>query len=95
MGKAVAKLADPMSCGDVIAQGSGNVSVNGIPCARKGDKTAGHCYKPTPIRSNSRTVFVNNKPIGRLGDRIRHRCSRKKKSHNAKVAGASSDVFAG
>jgi uncharacterized Zn-binding protein involved in type VI secretion len=96
MGLPIARLCDPITCGDTIAKGSGNVAINGIPCARRGDKTAGHCYRPSPVKATSRTVFVNGKPIGRVTDSIqRHRCHRKHKSHNGKVAVGSPDVFAG
>lgn len=67
----VARLGDPISCGDVLAEGSGDVFAEGMPVTRvTTDHTAGHCFAPTVIASGSGTVFVNNDPVARLGDPI-------------------------
>lgn len=91
---AVARIADPVSCGDIIDTGSGNVFSNGIPVTRVGpDTTAGHCFGPTPISVGSATVFVNNKPISRVGDPIVVHCCGPS-CHGGSIANGSPDVFA-
>lgn len=91
---AVAFLGSPISCGDTLAEGSGNVFVNGNPVVRQGaDLTAGHCYNPVPVITGSTTVFVNNIPLTRVGDTIAvHKCG--KSTHDGKVKVGSPDVFA-
>lgn len=43
-----ARIGDPFTCGDFIAQGSPNVFVNSIPFARWHDATTGRgCWPPT------------------------------------------------
>ena len=39
------RIGDSVSCGDVMAEGSGNTFAEGIPMSRKDpvDLTAGHC----------------------------------------------------
>lgn len=72
---AVVRIGDPISCGDTMAQGSGNTFANGIPVSRKGvDLTAGHCYPPVPIIFASPNVFVNNLAIDRVHDPIAVHC---------------------
>jgi uncharacterized Zn-binding protein involved in type VI secretion len=72
---AVARIGDPISCGDTIANGSGNVFANGMPVSRVGiDVTAGHCFPPVPLVSGASTVFVNNIAVGRVGDPIPTHC---------------------
>lgn len=67
---AAARLSDPISCGDTIAEGSGDVFFNGLPVARIGDSSAGHgCFPPTSLTEGSPNVFANNIAIGRVGDR--------------------------
>jgi len=92
---AIARLGDPISCGDVEAGGSGNVFANGMPVTRVGpDLTAGHCYLPTAIASGSGTVFVNNLPVARQTDPIvTHTCPGIG-SHDGTIAAGSPDVFA-
>lgn len=69
------RLGDPTSCGDVIARGSGNCFVNGLPVARLGDVTAGHCYNSTPIIQSASTVYFNNKLAAMVGNQIQnHTC---------------------
>ena len=58
--------------------GSPDVFVNGIPWSRQGDINAPHllpcgpvcCVHVAPIAVGSRTVFVNGKGAGRIGDGI-------------------------
>ncbi len=75
------------------AQGSKDVLVNGIPWSRQGDVNTYHQYTPTcipshamPIATGSKTVFVNGKGAGRVGDKI---------AGCTQVAQGSKDVFAG
>lgn len=93
----VARIGDPISCGDTIAGGSGNVFANGIPVTRVGpDSTAGHCFLPTKIASGSPTVFVNRKAVSRVGDPIvSHTCPPPPTTHGGSIAVGSPDVFAG
>ena len=93
---AAARIGDPISCGDTIAQGSGDVFINGIPATRINiDQTAGHCFVPTVIASGSPNVFVNNIPLARVGDPIvAHVCPPPPAVHGGAVANGSPDVFA-
>lgn len=92
---AVARLGDPVDCGDTIGQGSGNVFVNGLPMTRTAsDLTVGHCYSPTTIISSSPTVITNNIEIALVGDAIvPHTCDND--THGGAVANGSPDVFFG
>lgn len=50
----LARIGDVLGCGDVIATGSGNVMINGVPAARTSDLgltdiTAGHCHGTTGL----------------------------------------------
>lgn len=93
---AVCQIGSPISCGDTMAQGSGNVFANGIPVTRVGpDFTAGHCFAPTPLASGSPDVFVNDLPVGRVGDPIvAHTCPPIPATHGGSVANGSPDVNA-
>lgn len=72
---AIVKIGSPISCGDTMAQGSGNVFANGIPVSRLGvDLTAGHCYPPVPIIAASPNVFTNGLAQDRVGDPIAVHC---------------------
>ena len=92
----VARIGDPVSCGDTIAEGSGNVFANGIPVTRKTiDLTAGHpCGPPTVFDSGSNTVFVNTIPVVRVGDDIVDHGTCDDPPHDGVVTVGSSDVFA-
>lgn len=91
---AVARLGDPIDCGDTIDAGSGNVFANGMPVTRVGpDLTAGHCYSAVPINSGSGTVFINNLPVARLGDPIPTHCCGPA-CHDGAISAASPNVFA-
>jgi uncharacterized Zn-binding protein involved in type VI secretion len=96
---AACRLGDTIGapCGDVLATGSPNVFVNGLPFVRVGpDITAGHCYAPTPLASGSLTVNVNGSPAGRSGDPIvPHTCTPIPDTHGGNVAAGSPNVNAG
>ena len=75
------------------AEGSPDVMVNGIPWSRQGDKNTPHNYTPTcipihamPIATGSKSVFINGKGAGRIGDSI---------TSCTAVAEGSPDVYAG
>lgn len=91
------RIGDPVSCGDTMAQGSGNVFANGIPFTRKSvDNTASHCFNPTPISSASPDVWINVGSGGeaavRVGDPIvPHSCP--PASHGGNMADGSPNVF--
>lgn len=91
---AIVRIGDPISCGDTMAQGSGNVFANGIPISRVGvDLTAGHCYPPVPIISGSPNVFVNSIPVDRVGDPIPVHCCGTS-CHSGVASNGSPNVFA-
>jgi len=90
---AVIRIGDPISCGDTMGQGSGNVFANGIPVSRKGvDLTAGHCFPPVPIISASHNVFVNYIMTDRVGDPIAVHCCGVS-CHAGNAVNGSPDVF--
>ena len=67
----------PHCSGMVRAEGSPDVLINGIPNSRMGDNNTPHLLPgdpcPThsaPIARGSRTVFVNGRGAGRVGDSI-------------------------
>ena len=86
--------ADVVHCsGMTRAVGSGNVFVNGIGVSRQDDNNTGHLLPgapcpghSAPITIGSKTVFVNSKGTGRIGDAI---------SGCTSVAEGSTNVFAG
>lgn len=91
---AIVRIGDPISCGDTLAQGSGNVFANGMPVSRMGvDLTAGHCFPPVPIISASPSVFVNNIAVVRVGDPIQTHCCGIP-CHSGSAANGSPNVFA-
>lgn len=93
---AVARIGDPISCGDVLAQGSGNVFANGIPVSRINvDLTAGHCFSPVPVISASPSVFTNSLATDRVGDPIdgASHCCPGSDCHPGDVANGSPNVF--
>jgi uncharacterized Zn-binding protein involved in type VI secretion len=59
-----------------MAQGSGNVFANNIGVVRRGDVDTVHAYggrgcsakHEVPLSAGSGTVFVNGRPLGRVGD---------------------------
>jgi uncharacterized Zn-binding protein involved in type VI secretion len=71
---AAARLRDPTSHPGLVAQGSPNVLIEGMPAARAGDKhtcllppTAGP-HPPSPMAKGSGTVHINDKPAVRQLD---------------------------
>lgn len=90
---AITRVGDPISCGDVMAQGSGNVYANGVPVSRLGvDHTAGHCFPPVSVLAASPNVFVNGIPVDRVGDPIPTHCCGSA-CHAGNVAVGSPNVF--
>lgn len=77
---AATRVGDPdvPHCSPMVrARGSHDVKVNGRPWSRQGDPNTPHLLPgnpcPThaaPIAIGSRTVFVNGKGAGRVGDKI-------------------------
>lgn len=59
-----------------MAQGSSDVLINGIGAVRQGDLDTVHRFggrgcssrHEIPLSAGSSTVFVNGKPVGRVGD---------------------------
>jgi uncharacterized Zn-binding protein involved in type VI secretion len=49
----------------VVTEGSGNVSVGGVPAARKGDAATGE----GSVAQGSSNVFINGRPAATVGDR--------------------------
>jgi uncharacterized Zn-binding protein involved in type VI secretion len=75
------------------AVGSPDVYVNGRSWSRQGDVNTVHFYTPLctpshsqPIATGSKTVFINGKGAGRIGDKV---------AGCTAVATGSKDVFAG
>lgn len=66
-----ARIGDPFSCGDHVAQGSPNVFFDNIPAARLHDRTTGHgCWNANALaEANVVDVFANNILISVLGNR--------------------------
>lgn len=96
MAQPAARLGDAFTDGDIIAQGSGNVFVNGMPLARIGDATTGEkCFPPVVLIQGSGRVFANNIPVSRLGDKKAYHKCKKKKKHDGVVATGSGNVFIG
>ena len=91
---AITRIGDPISCGDNMAEGSGNVFSNGIPVSRIGvDLTAGHCFSPVPVVSGSPNVFVNNIAVDRVTDPIEPHCCGPVCHDDGKVSVGSPNVF--
>ncbi len=83
----------PHCSGMVRAQGSPNVLINGIPNSRQGDNNTPHLLPgdpcpihAAPIATGSRTVLINGRGAGRVGDGI---------SGCTSVAAGSDNVFIG
>tara|TARA_Y100000361_G_C11126486_1_gene326288 strand:- start:691 stop:981 length:291 start_codon:yes stop_codon:yes gene_type:complete len=93
---AVTRIGDadvPHCSGMVRAEGSPDVFANGIKVSRQGDNNTTHLLPgipcpshAAPITIGSKTVFVNGKGCGRVGDAITSCTS---------VAAGSPNVFAG
>jgi uncharacterized Zn-binding protein involved in type VI secretion len=57
--------APPAGAPGVVTEGSGNVSIGGLPAARKGDRTDGD----GAIVEGSSNVFIGGKPAATMGDK--------------------------
>jgi zinc D-Ala-D-Ala carboxypeptidase len=89
---AAARLGDPISYGDVMAQGSGDCFTNGMPNTRLGDLTAGHCFPPVPLITSASTVYFNNILAGIVTSQIpSHSCG--DTTHSGAVSVGSPDCF--
>ena len=55
----------PVGAPGVVTEGSGTVSIGGLPAARKGDRTDGE----GAIVEGSSNVFINGKPAATMGDK--------------------------
>lgn len=94
---AAARIGDLITCGDTLAVGSPNVTINGLPACRIGDITAGHVtgttfYPPINLILGSGTVTINGIPASRVGDKInKHTITQ----HDGAVAVGSPDVTIG
>lgn len=96
---AVARLSDSFKTGhgctpvSKLTGPSTNVFANGIGVERQGDPSVSHTFDnksgcvphTVNIRGGSSTVFVNGKPIARVGDAI----------DQGSISSGSPDVFAG
>jgi len=96
---AVARNGDPTTTGHgcdgttTVTGPSGDVFVNGIGVERQGDPTSPHTIKSgnscvphgAVINAGSGTVFINNKPIARVGD----------SADGGAITAGSGNVFAG
>lgn len=94
-----ARMGDPFADGDFIAQGSGDVMINGIPAARLGDPTTGHgpppCFwPPTLIDKGSGSVLINGIPAARMTDTHAVHCCGPA-CHNSMIVQGSGDVLIG
>lgn len=91
-----ARIGDPISCSDHVAQGSSDVFFDNLPAARIGDPTTGHgCFPETRLaEGNSSEVFANGILISLVGNHnVSHRCGIT--SHNGALTECSPTVFIG
>jgi uncharacterized Zn-binding protein involved in type VI secretion len=92
----IIRAGDPISCGDIMANGSTNVFINGLGVTRIGiDLTAGHCFSPVPVIAGSTSVFVNGVGIARMGDPIQNHCCPDHGCHDGFCVGGSLNTFTG
>ena len=93
---AVARIGDPISCGDTVKTGSANVFVNGIPVGRITDGTTGDpCgAPPTIMAEGSGTVTANGIPLLRVGDAIVPHACPSSSPHTGSVSAGSPNVTA-
>jgi len=90
---ASARIGDPFTCGDHIAQGSPNVFVNEIPFARLHDATTGHtCWNANKLVTAASTVFANSIPVCYIGHLNQVHCC-PPPCHQGSVSAASPDTF--
>jgi len=92
---AVARFGDTCTGHDCFPlrandQASTSVFINGLGAHRVGDHWQTHCCGPSchdsALAAGSATVFVNGKPLGRIGDPV---------ACGSAVASGSGNVFAG
>jgi len=91
----VARIGDPISCGDVCAAGSPNVFAGGMPVTTSGTvPTTGHgCFPPTVLSGGwSSTVFVNGNQVALVGITAiaPHKCG--KAVHGGTIAAGAATV---
>ena len=90
----VCHISSPISCGDIMANGSPNViSQNQLTTRISVDNTQSHCFNPTPIAVGSPNVFVNNIPVARVGDPIVPHCCPGAGCHGGVVADGPNNVI--
>ena len=91
-----ARIADPFSCGDHVAQGSPNVFFDNLPAARLGDPTTGHgCFPPTVlIEANTSNVYANGILISVKGNSNQTHCCGIP-CHNGQLTTCSPTTFIG
>lgn len=88
-----ARVGDPFSCGDHIAEGSPDVFVNQLPFARLHDATTGHgCWSANQLIEANGTVYANNILVSHLGHKNAVHCC-PPPCHQGAVSEASPDVF--
>lgn len=95
----VGRLGDKISCGSIVAEGSGNVFANGMPVSHAGKRKATeHAdWVPTALIGPwAKTVFVNGQPVALSGiTKIKpHKKKNNKKKHEGVLAGGSQTVVA-
>lgn len=93
---AAGRISDRLSCGDVIKTASADVYADGLPIARLNDITTGHTSGPSSWRSvkinqGSENVFINNRPVARIGDTAEQHCA--SSCHVGKIQNGSPTVF--
>lgn len=59
------RIGDSVSCGDFIAQGSGDVIIEDMPVSLMGHMTTGHSgFPPTPLVGPcTTTIIINDLPV--------------------------------
>lgn len=90
----ITRVADPVSCGDHLAEGSPDVFANNLPVVRLNDPTTGHgCFPSTVIISTVKTVYANNILVSAVGvSNIETHCC--VICHSGSVSDGSPNVFA-
>lgn len=73
---AIARIGDPFSCGDHVAQGSPSVFFDNLPVARLNDPTTGHgCWNANSVaQANSCEVYADGILIAHLGHQDQVHC---------------------
>jgi uncharacterized Zn-binding protein involved in type VI secretion len=78
--------------GHVIAEGSGNVLVNGIPAARANDSSTPHTCPAIPethsgVMVGSNSVYVNGRSAQKVGDGVSCGSTQASGSNNVFIGG--------